>query len=198
MTSEEARKETLAHIERVAQLLDVFIAQLKARALSHDASKIEEPEFEEFVKRTGALKGLTYGSDEYKEQLKLLAPALTHHYQNNRHHPEFFDNGINGMNLVDLVELMADWKGATERHDNGDIMKSITLNTDRFGISEQLAQILRNTVELFEGEPKRKCNCSSCDSRMCRGPNFDEPCEWYKTSGWYEVFEPTGGRECDE
>lgn len=33
---------------------------------------------------------------------------LDHHYQNNDHHPEHFELGINGMNLLQLLEMLAD------------------------------------------------------------------------------------------
>ncbi len=151
MTPEESRKQTEKHIERVAQLLEVIVEQLRERALSHDARKLTSPEVAMFADVTDSLRGLTYGSDEYKEQLqKMLGVALVHHYEHNRHHPEHWPNGIEDMSLVDLLEMMVDWRAATERHADGDILKSIEHNTERFGLSEQLAQILRNSVGLFE------------------------------------------------
>ncbi len=51
------------------------------------------------------------------------------------------------MSLVDLVEMLADWRAATERHDDGDMARSLKIQKERFGISDQLAQILENTVE---------------------------------------------------
>jgi hypothetical protein len=59
-------------------------------------------------------------------------------------------SGINGMSLFDVMEMLMDWKAATERmKDGGDIWKSIDINTARFAISEQLRSILVNTaVEL--------------------------------------------------
>jgi hypothetical protein len=46
--------------------------------------------------------------------------------------------------------MFCDWKAATMRHNDGDIRKSIEINKKRFKMSEDLAQIFRNTVELFE------------------------------------------------
>ena len=94
-------------------------------------------------------KDTFYGSDEYKEFLAGMKPALDHHYAENRHHPEHFENGIDGMDLFDLVEMLFDWKEATERHNNGDILKSLDINEKRFNISPQLKQILANTVTNF-------------------------------------------------
>jgi len=44
-----------------------------------------------------------------------MKPALEHHYALYRHHPEHFQNGIDDMNLIDLVEMFADWKASSER-----------------------------------------------------------------------------------
>lgn len=54
--------------------------------------------------------------------------------------------GINGFDLFDLIEMFFDWKAATERHADGDIMKSIDINKDRFHLSDQLCEIFRNTA----------------------------------------------------
>lgn len=99
---------------------------------------------------TPKLAASTYGSDEYKQMLSQMQPALQHHYAHNRHHPEFYANGIDGMNLIDLLEMFVDWYAATRRHNDGDIYKSIEINRERFGMSDQLVQILKNSVKLVE------------------------------------------------
>ena len=81
--------------------------------------------------------------------MKEMKPAIDHHNKNNRHHPEYFNDGINEMNLIDLIELMCDWYSATLRHDDGDIYKSIEMNQERFGYSHQLKTILRNTANFL-------------------------------------------------
>ena len=53
---------------------------------------------------------------------------------------------VNEMNLLDIVEMLCDWKAATERHADGSITMSLVINPKRFGIDDQLAGILRNTV----------------------------------------------------
>ena len=53
------------------------------------------------------------------------------------------------MNLVDLIEMICDWKAASERHADGDIYKSIEINQKRFGYSDELKQILKNTIEIL-------------------------------------------------
>ena len=59
------------------------------------------------------------------------------------------------MDLTDILEMLADWKASTERTQNGDIFKSIEINSKRFGIEPQLKQILINTAKLLsENEEK--------------------------------------------
>lgn len=142
----DSTKDTLLHIKRVAQLLTEAAAELIRRANIHDNSKLESPEKEEFDRLTPRLKTLTYGSDEYKASLAELKVALDHHYKNNSHHPEHYENGINGFDLFDLIEMFFDWKAATERTKDGDIFTSIIINKDRFGMSEQIANIFYNTA----------------------------------------------------
>jgi len=146
------KQDTHKHIRRVRRLLRLFMVLLDARGSTHDLTKLQSPEAEVFEEFTPKLAGSTFGSDEYKGFLADMKPALDHHYECNRHHPEHFFDGVAGMNLVDLLEMFADWKAASERHEDGDIRRSIEINADRFGITNQLKAILLNTVVLLEGE----------------------------------------------
>lgn len=147
---EAVKFQTMRHIERVRNLLNVFALKLLDRGEVHDQSKLESPEAEGFAEVTDRLAGTTYGSPEYEEFRRQLKPLLDHHYANNRHHPEHFRDGVNDMNLVDLVEMLIDWKASSERHTDGNILKSIKVNADRFGLSPQLTRILENTAALFD------------------------------------------------
>ncbi len=60
------------------------------------------------------------------------------------------ESSVNGMNALDLLEMFADWKAATMRHNDGNILHSLEANQKRFGISPQLANILANTIQMFE------------------------------------------------
>jgi hypothetical protein len=138
---------TLKHIKIVRNLMQSMINGLRARARRHDQSKLDRPEVAIFTEYTPKLAGSTYGSDEYKQLLAEMKPALDHHYAHNSHHPEHFPDGVDGMTLLDVVEMLCDWKAATLRHNDGDIRKSLEINTHRFNLSPQLARILRNTVD---------------------------------------------------
>jgi len=150
LTSEQKSMnyDTFRHIERVRNLLNRCVTELLRRAELHDQSKLESPEVEAFTEYTPKLADCTYGSVEYKSYLDAIKPALDHHYANNRHHPEHHKNGVDDMNLLDVVEMLCDWKAASERHNDGSIRKSIEVNTDRFGLSPQMVRILQNTADL--------------------------------------------------
>lgn len=150
MTIDECRTETQKHIEKVRKYIRFFTDKLTTRGVNHDISKLESPEVELFAEYTEHLSEITYGSPEYMESLEALKPALAHHYATYRHHPEHFTNGINDMNLIDIVEMIADWKAASERQHGGNLLTSIEQNATRFGISDQLKQILINTAKTLD------------------------------------------------
>lgn len=147
MNTYDSLPDTLAHIGRVRQLIRLCQSNLNTRALHHDDSKCEAPEKPVFDEMTPKLKASTYGSEEYKGFLAHMKVALDHHYAANSHHPEHYPNGISGMSLLDVLEMLCDWKAAGERHANGSIAKSLEVNKGRFGISDQLASILQNTAK---------------------------------------------------
>jgi hypothetical protein len=146
--------ETYLHIEIVMKLLASAQIELMRRQFTHDRTKLAPPEVDIFTQFTPKLKSSTYGSEEYKQMLKEMKPALNHHYENQRHHPEFFSDGIEGMNLFDLLEMICDWSAAVLRHNDGDINKSLEINKERFNISPQLFQVLKNTVPWIQDEFK--------------------------------------------
>lgn len=150
MTIDECRVETQKHIEKVRKYIRFFTDKLTTRGVNHDASKMESPEIELFAEHTDNLKNMVYNSPEYQQSLKELKPALEHHYAINRHHPEHFPNGINDMTLIDLIEVIADWKAASERYKNGNLLVSIENNAERFNITDQLKQILINTAKTLD------------------------------------------------
>jgi uncharacterized protein DUF5662 len=140
--------DTTLHINRVRFLLGQCAIALLERGAKHDASKLEEPEKAIFDTVGNRLAAITYAGEEYQHSLADLKTALDHHYAHNAHHPEHYSNGIDGMSLFDLTEMLMDWKAASERHPGGtNILRSVEISSDRFSVSDQLKQILLNTVK---------------------------------------------------
>lgn len=142
----DSTQDTLDHIGKVQARITEVQAVLDQRAALHDRSKLREPEKSGFDILSGQLSTLVYGSTEYKAALEAGKPTIEHHYAHNSHHPEHWKNGIAGMSLLDVIEMMADWKAASERTRQGSIMQSLAHNKERFGIDDQLSSILENTV----------------------------------------------------
>ena len=141
--------ETLKHIQLIQRYIHVVMRELMYRAEEHDRTKMEEPELEAFTRETAKLKGLTFGSEEYNESLKALGQAIENQYANNRHHQQHFKNGVDDMNLIDLVEMFCDWCASSQRHNDGNIRKSIEINGKRFNIDPQLVKIMENTITIM-------------------------------------------------
>lgn len=162
------------HVKKVSKYCNMFAEEMIKRGRVHDSSKFFPPEKEIFDEYTPKLKDLEYGSDEYKICLTNMQVALDHHYENNDHHPEYFNlryksrdgkgtpvyEGLSGMNLFQLSEMFCDWFAAGQRHDDGKslnekIMNSICINQERFGYSDELKSILINTANEYINKLER-------------------------------------------
>ena len=114
--------ETRRHIANVVELGGHFLLVLKQQLQRHDASKLESPE-------------------------KDTQPAIEYHCSHNRHHPEYHKDGVSGMNLFDIIEMLLDWKAASLRMKNGSFRGTIEQQMKKFKIDPQLANILKNTID---------------------------------------------------
>ena len=138
---------TTKHKLWVSWYIFKFVKAIIWRAFTHDLSKYTPSESKGFIEVIDKLKYLTYGSNEYMESLRSIKPSIDAHYLRNRHHPEFFKKGIDGMNIVDFVEMYCDWQAASKRHEDGNIFKSIVQNEKRFKIPVELGSMLINQAE---------------------------------------------------
>jgi len=140
--------------DAIADYAADFCADIMERADRHDESKLHAPEKERFdyVGTHNPLGKCKYGSDEYKKSLEYLGPALKHHYEVNDHHPEHFEDGVDGMNLMQIVELFCDWDAASHRNKDGNIYQSLEKNKERFTLSDDLYSIFKTTADILEGK----------------------------------------------
>jgi|HigsolmetaAR203D_1030402.scaffolds.fasta_scaffold03009_6 hypothetical protein len=144
--------QTLDHKKAVGENMAHFISELTKRAVVHDFSKFSEKEAPYFDRVISRLRNTTYGSPEYKTLLEELKPALENHYASNSHHPEHYENGVQDMDLLDLIEMVADWMAAVKRHVDGDIYASLIHNSKRFNIPHALMCVIENTVRRFNND----------------------------------------------
>lgn len=140
--------QTMRHIARVQQLMNHFAERLVELGRQHDKSKYSPEELgpltemQTIIDREGQAP---YGSEEYKRRTAILGPMLEHHYANNPHHPEHHKNGINDMDLFNVVEMFLDWKAASERGEEPAM--NLTTACERFQVSPQLQSIFQNTAD---------------------------------------------------
>lgn len=87
-----------------------------------------------------------YGSAEYIDKIRRWKKVFDHHYKCNRHHPEHFLNGINDMNLVDMIEMLCDWVGYKNIMSIREAIKVVDTQMDRYGFSNDLRDIMKNTL----------------------------------------------------
>jgi hypothetical protein len=124
--------------------------KLYRRGWKHDLSKYRWDEASYFAKTIFDLKRSTYGSDEYKEMLESIQPAIKVHYERNSHHPEHYKNGVQDMSELDKLEMICDWQAATRRHATGDIYKSIEINQKRFGYDDETKEWLISIAKIID------------------------------------------------
>lgn len=146
----DSRKDAIAHITIIHDVFrNIVIKELEKRSAMHDVSKLESPEKECYDKYIPMLKETKYGTEEYYNVKKAMEEeGLKHHYEENRHHPEHYPNGIDDMDLFDVVEMFTDWFSASKKSDTSFVTGLIS-NADRFHISPQLYRIMYNTYERY-------------------------------------------------
>ncbi len=143
----DSTQDVKNHSKLVERMLSWFTRQLLIRGAMHDRSKLGATEKRTFDRWVPELRRLQFGSDAYKDALKAMGKGLRHHYKENRHHPEYFATGVSGMNLIDVVEMVMDWKASSDAKNqpvNLDILQ------ERFGLSDQLVAIINNTYECMK------------------------------------------------
>ena len=53
------------------------------------------------------------------------------------------------MTIMDLTEMICDWKASSERQNNGDIFDGIEKQSIRFNYDKKMIRILSNTVDKY-------------------------------------------------
>lgn len=143
-------KDYMQHIQWVMEGMGYVINKLLLRMLTHDRTKIEEPELSAYAEIVPGFKGLEYGTPEHEAHGGKLGPAWEHHTRHNKHHPEYFPAGHEDMTLVDLLEMVCDWRAASMRSGGiFDYEKSLAVFEERYAADRQVILILRNTCKMI-------------------------------------------------
>ena len=143
----KSEQDTREHIEKVRDNINDALHNLTQRAVVHDATKLVEPELSGYQGLSEALQGLTYGTPEHRAAFALFKEIVKHHYAHNSHHPEYWPNGVADMSLLDIIEMLCDWKAANDRS-KGDFKHSLEVSIARFHFDDdRIGGILTNTAK---------------------------------------------------
>lgn len=145
MTYQNTEDYIKRHIDRVRKHLLTFILLLQVRAQRHDYSKLQEPEIN-WWKDMDKEPRYAYGTPEYVAKMRRWKFVFDHHYKHNRHHPEHFEFGVQGMNLVDVIEMLCDWIGYRDKISITEAISTVEQQMERYGFSEDLSCIIKNTL----------------------------------------------------
>lgn len=143
----ESRAQTRQHIAQVRALLEQVIANIDHRLEDHDKSKLVEPEVSGYASLHKAMDGVLYGSAEYLAVVAAHREVINLHYERNDHHPQHYANGMFGMSLMALLEMLCDWKARADAEESG-LDRSFAIQAGRATTDGEhvLLGILRNTA----------------------------------------------------
>ena len=111
------------HIEGVKNYLKVISILLDSRGLMHDSTKKSDEEYNYYKMANSVNRNDFKTYEEYLDYVKpTLNKGLKHHYENNRHHPEYHKN----------------------------VEEEIQYNFKKYNISEQLQKIILNTYKYID------------------------------------------------
>lgn len=149
METEEAKTiiTILRHNRLVAAYLIQIANALEKRAIGHDASKFRLDEFNGFVQINRIAREHEYGSEEYRKSLREHKDVIGLHFSRNRHHPEHHEHGIGDMSLIDLIEMVCDWKAASVTYGQTSLEKSLEIQIKRFGLDSLDLHVIRLALE---------------------------------------------------
>jgi hypothetical protein len=149
----DSKGATLEHISHVRTYLFRILSLIQLRAADHDQSMLQPTEKEQLDEIVPLLAETEAGSQENKDLLDRLRPALDSHHKANSHHIEHYGN-LNGMDLVDLIEWLCDQKAASHKDKNPDVYKRLLYYYQKYDFPPQLMDMINNTVKRYFGNAK--------------------------------------------
>jgi hypothetical protein len=137
LSSEMAALVTIQrHIATVQKHLNKFVTRLQQRGIEHDLSKLSKDEFTGFVEVNQIARLHPFGSKEYNNSLK-DNKTIALHFSRNSHHPEYhIKHGVNDMTMLDWIEMVTDWKAASETYGNTSFNDALEIQRKRFRLTD--------------------------------------------------------------
>lgn len=137
------------HVAIVRKNLAKISNALNERARVHDLSKFSEDEFAGFVEVNRIAREHPYGSKEYVESLK-DNKVIELHFSRNSHHHEYYPHGVADMSLLDIIEMVADWKAASETYGQTSFADALEFQRKRFDLTDSQMWLIRLIAKELE------------------------------------------------
>ena len=144
----------MRHRETVAEHLHNLADYFRHRAREHDRSKLRLDEFAGFSRINRIAREHPYGTQEYEESMdteKGPDGCITLHFSRNAHHPEYHGHERE-MGLLDLMEMVADWKGAADTYGTNTLRDAMPVNRKRFDFDDWQWRVIELMVDWLEPE----------------------------------------------
>ena len=146
LSKSEYMDRIVLHKQSVKVGIQRIIDELADRAEKHDDDKFETEVFDSFYNALDKFINTKFGERNWELAMDEIGDSLFKHYSASPHHAQHYENGINGTNLLDLIEMMVDWKSASNSYGDSSFEESLRVQKKRFGIDDQLYGILTNTA----------------------------------------------------
>lgn len=130
------------HVALVRKNLQGISQELDRRGLIHDLSKVQLDELGGFINFNRAAREHPYGSEEYKRSMVEHGGVIDLHFSRNSHHPEHHPNGVADMGLFDIIEMVCDWKAASETYGQTSFEEALAIQVDRFGLTSEQVYVI--------------------------------------------------------
>lgn len=125
----------------LCKLLDIPSFMLFNNIENHDKSKyLKEEEFDGY-------RQWFYPCSYETKNKELFDEAWKHHYEHNRHHPEFW-NGED-MPPIAIAEMLLDWEAMSIKF-NGNTYEYYKKERDNKGLSENTKKIIDDIIHIFK------------------------------------------------
>ena len=139
---------TIKHKLWVLFFITRFCLKLIWRGITHDLSKFSIAELKGYSSNFHEFKHSVYGTKQYTQHITNIQKTINHHYKHNPHHPNHYKGQIELMSLLDIVEMYMVWKAASKKYLNGNLRKSLQINTKRFKLDKQLSGIFKRSQKI--------------------------------------------------
>ena len=136
------------HIMTVQSRMRAIARRILNRADSHDLSKFAPDELGGMIEIDAIAEESGLNSPQYMEAIK--GPAIGLHRSRHSHHPEFHSDGIKDMSLLDLIEMVCDWKAANQVRGHPEGRQSVNMMIRRLELKDEYRFVVLLVADMVD------------------------------------------------